>query len=734
MGLSYRLLRSVIWLLTRTVLRVRIVGRENIPLTGPALLICNHISYADGFLVGICVPRFTRFLVSRPHYKSRTLHWLFRTVQVLPAGGGGPREAVESVARAREELRQGHLVCVFPEGEMSRTGNLLPFRKGFEKIAEGLDIPVIPLHLDRLWETIFSFRGGRFFWKWPGRIPYPVTVSFGQPLPSTAEAPQVRQAVLELGREAVEYRRTPGDLLHLRFLNVAKRHWFSFSMADSTGKQLTYGRALVASLLLSRWIRKHRPRESMVGLLLPSSVGGALANIAVLLAGKVPVNLNFTAGPTAMATAIEQCGIRTLLTSRRFLARAKLEEIEGMVFLEEVLPQITFWQKALVSLSAFVLPSRVLRFWYAREPVRPHSLAAVIFSSGSTGIPKGVMLSHHNVLSNVEGIEQVFWVTATDRIMGVLPFFHSFGFTGTLWFPLLAGIGVAYHTNPLDAKTIGEMVSRYRATILVSAPTFTAGYLRRCTAEEFATLRYAIVGSEKLQQSLAESFKEKYHLDLLEGYGCTEMAPIISVNVPNVADGGVRQTGLKMGTVGHPIPGVVAKVVDLETGEPLPANKEGMLLVKGPNRMMGYLGQLEKTAEVLRNGWYVTGDISCIDEDGFIRITDRAVRFSKIAGEMVPHLKVEERISEMIDGLPCAVTSITAEQKGERLMAFYSNKDVAPSELWDRLCRSDLPKLWIPKRHDLFCIETIPTLATGKTDLLEIRNMARQMAKAERYQ
>ena len=444
----------------------------------------------------------------------------------------------------------------------------------------------------------------------------------------------------------------------------------------------------------------------------------------------MPVNLNFTAGPAAMATAIEQCEIQTLLTSRRFLARAKLGEIEGMVFLEELLPQITFWQKVMVSLSAFVLPSRVLRFWYAREAIRPDSLAVVIFSSGSTGIPKGVMLSHHNVLSNVEGIQQVFRITGTDRMMGVLPFFHSFGFTGSLWFPLLAGIGVAYHTNPLDAKTIGEMVSRYRATILVSAPTFTAAYLRRCTAEEFATLRYAIVGSEKLQQSLAERFKEKYHLDLLEGYGCTEMAPNISVNFPDVADGGVRQTGSKMGTVGHPIPGVVAKVVDLETGEPLPSNTEGMLLVKGPNQMMGYLSQPEKTAEVLRNGWYITGDIASIDDDGFIRITDRVTRFSKIAGEMVPHLRVEEKVREMIGGLPCAVTAISDERKGERLVAFYNNQDVAPSELWDRLCRSDLPKLWIPKRDDLFCIETIPTLATGKTDLLEIRNMARQMAKA----
>jgi len=727
--LSHWLLRSIFWLIIHTVFRVRIVGRENIPWSGPALLLCNHISYADGPLVGVCVPRITRFLVSIPHFKSKTLQWLFRWVQAIPAGGGSPREAVESIERAREELRQGHVVCIFPEGGMSRTGNLAPFHKGFEKIAEELDIPVIPVHLDRLWETIFSFRGGRFFWKWPGRIPYLVTVSFGQPLPSTATAQQVRQAVLELGSEAVEYRRTPEDLLHLRFIKTAKRHWFSFSMADSTGHQLTYGRALVASLLLSRWIRRHCSSESKVGLLLPSSVGGALVNIAALLAGKVPVNLNFTTGPAAITTAIGQCEIRTLLTSRQFLAKAKLEEIEGMVFLEEVLPQITLWQKATVSLSAFVLPSRVLRFWYANEPTRPHSLAAVVFSSGSTGIPKGVMLSHHNVLSNVEGIEQVFWFTGTDRMMGVLPFFHSFGLTGTLWFPLLAGIGVVYHTNPLDAKTIGEMVSRYRATILVSAPTFTAAYLRRCTTEEFATLRYIIVGSEKLPESLAERFKEKFHLDLLEGYGCTEMAPIISVNIPNVADGDVRQTGLKMGTVGHPIPGVIAKVVDLDTGETLPTNTEGMLLVKGPNRMMGYLGQPERTAEVLRNGWYVTGDISSIDKDGFIRITDRLVRFSKIGGEMVSHLKIEERISEMTDGFPCTVTSIPDEKKGERLVAFYSYKNFVPGELWNRLRRSDLPKLWIPKRDDLICIETIPTLATGKTDLRQIRIMARQMAK-----
>jgi acyl-[acyl-carrier-protein]-phospholipid O-acyltransferase/long-chain-fatty-acid--[acyl-carrier-protein] ligase len=281
----------------------------------------------------------------------------------------------------------------------------------------------------------------------------------------------------------------------------------------------------------------------------------------------------------------------------------------------------------------------------------------------------------------------------------------------------------------MDAKTIGEMVAAYKASILISTPTFYAGYLRRCAAEEFSSLRYAIAGAEKLREPIAKTFKEKYGLDLLEGYGCTEMGPVVAVNIPDVWQGREQQTGLKPGTVGHPIPGVVAKVVDSETGKTLSPGEEGLLLVKGPSRMMGYWGQPEKTAEVLQNGWYITGDIASIDDDGFIKITDRLSRFSKIGGEMVPHIKIEEAINQIVGNQSCAVTAVPDEQKGERLVVFYSQKEIGPEELWDRLNQTDLPKLWIPKRENLYCIEAIPVLGTGKVDLKGLKAIA---IKAER--
>ncbi|MGH7768222.1 MAG: AMP-binding protein, partial [Candidatus Binatia bacterium] len=313
------------------------------------------------------------------------------------------------------------------------------------------------------------------------------------------------------------------------------------------------------------------------------------------------------------------------------------------------------------------------------------------------------------------------------RMMGVLPFFHSFGFSGTLWFPLIAGFGAVYHPNPLDAKTIGELVAKYKATILISTPTFYAAYLKRCSPEQFASLRFAVAGAEKVREPLAREFKEKYGLDLLEGYGCTEMAPVISVNIPDVDHGSEHQTGLKRGTVGHPIPGVAARVVDPDTGETLPAGREGLLLVKGPNRMLGYLGDPEKTREVFRDGWYVTGDIATIDEEGFIRITDRLSRFSKIGGEMVPHIKLEEAVNRILGDQSCVVVSAPDEQKGERLVVLYIRKEIAPEELWSRLNQTDLPKLWIPRRDSFFLVEEIPLLGTGKVDLNQAKKMAVEM-------
>ena len=718
------LIRFILWILTNTIYKIRIVGHQNIPFQGPALLICNHISFIDPLLVGSCTQRFISFMVTRPYYNLKTLQWFFRLMKSIPVSDKNRKDILKSIEQARDELRKGNMVCIFAEGAISRTGNLLPFKRGFERMVEGLDVPVIPVHLDRIWGSIFSFSEGRFFWKWPRCFRYSVTVSFGQPMLSTVKTREVRQKITELGSEAVQYRRTPCDLLHLRFIRIAKRRWFSFCMTDSGSKELTYGKTLVGSLSLAKWIIKQRPDDPMVGILLPASVAGAMANIAVLMAGKVSVNLNFTSGQEAMASAIRQCSIKTILTSRRFLEKVKLEKMEEMVFLEDMIKEITPLQKFLNILIALLIPSGMIQRFILHEKRRPEDLATVIFSSGSTGIPKGVMLSHHNILSNIEGFSQVFKLTGADRLMGVLPFFHSFGFTATIWFPIISGFGVGYHPNPMDAKTIGEMVYKYKATVMLSTPTFCTAYLKKCTETEFSSLRYVVAGAEKLSEPVAKAFKEKYGLDLLEGYGCTEMGPVVSVNMHNVEHWTVRQIGFKPGTVGHPIPGVVAKVVDPETYESLQCGKEGLLLVKGPSRMIGYLGLPEMTKEVLQDGWYITGDIASIDEDGFITITDRLYRFSKIGGEMVPHVKVEDSINKLLGEAECVVTSIPDKDRGESLVVLHTHMDITAEEIWKQLCKIDIPRLWLPKRENIYYIDAIPTLGSGKIDMKQIRIIA----------
>ncbi len=490
-------------------------------------------------------------------------------------------------------------------------------------------------------------------------------------------------------------------------------------MADSTGRELTFGRALVGSLLLARAIRRHVPDGGSIGLLLPASVGGALANIAASIAGRVPVNLNFTAGRDATAAAIDRCGISTVLTSRAFLAKAGLPHTPGMLFLEDILKETSARAKASTLIAARLLPASLVERCFL-APADPERLATVIFSSGSTGVPKGVMLTHRNVLANIDGANALFRLTSDDLVLGVLPFFHSFGYTITLWLPLVVGFGAAYHPNPTDAKTIGEMAAKYGATLLISTPTFCAAYVRKCQREQFATIRLAIVGAERLREPIALAFKEKFGIDLIEGYGCTEMAPVVAVNVPDAAG-----TGARAGTVGRPLPGISAKVVDPETGEGPLVGKEGLLLVTGPNQMRGYLGEPDLTRDAQRDGWYVTGDIATVDEDGFIRITDRLSRFSKIAGEMVPHMKVEEQLQALLrDPHVCVVTAVPDAAKGERLVALYTDPDMPAHEVWERLSRCELPKLWIPKREDLHIVESIPTLGTGKVDLRAVREVA----------
>ena len=729
------MIRLCFFLLTHTFYRIEVRGAENMPRRGPALLVCNHISFADPFLIGACTPRFIRFLMYRHFYETRGIHWLAKLMGAIPISEADkPRELVESLRVAQGRLREDELVCIFAEGTITRTGNLLRFRRGFERITRGLTVPIIPVHLDRVWGSIFSFERGRFFFKWPRRIPYRVTVSFGAPLPANADAFQVRQAVMALSADAFARRGGSQRPLPELFLDTARRNWRRFAMADSTGRRVSFGQALIGALLFRRQIVKQWPGEKMIGVLLPPSIPGALLNFGISLAGRVPVNLNYTASKQSMKIAVERSGVKTIITTEKLLTRLGIEKQPGMVMIEDVAKSFTKSDKLLWAAIARVVPSVLLRRWLIPHGVKLDSLATVIFSSGSTGTPKGVMLSHRNIVSNLEGVQQTINVNRSDCLLGILPFFHSFGFSIGLWLPAISGFGVAYHSNPLEARKVGELCREFHVTIMISTPTFVGEYVRRCEAEDFASLRVAIVGAEKMRPELADAFRGKFHLELLQGYGCTELSPVVSVENSGYTGGESKQVGAKPGSVGHPIPGVAVRIVNPETFETLGAGQDGMLLVKGPSVMAGYLDEPEKTRQVMwEDGWYITGDVARLDEDGFIQVTDRLSRFSKIGGEMVSHVQVEDALHHALGCIEprLVVTSIADEQKGERFVVLYTDLGMTVDELLKRMRDSGLPKLWVPRKENFFAVPALPYLGSGKLDLKQVKETAQRLAAAQ---
>jgi acyl-[acyl-carrier-protein]-phospholipid O-acyltransferase/long-chain-fatty-acid--[acyl-carrier-protein] ligase len=612
---------------------------------------------------------------------------------------------------------------------------------------KGVEVPIIPVNLDGVWGSIFSFDRGRFLWKMPRQIPYRVTVSFGKPMPATSSAVEVRSAVQELQAAAFETRKASMKTLDRAFVRTARHRPWRFFMVDGKTPRVSFGSALNQTLYIARRLRRHIGEQPMVGVLLPPSVGGALTNYALMLMGRVPVNLNYTSSNETLASCVEQCGLDLVITSKAFVERFPNMTIpRRTLLLEDALSSPRFSEKLSALTMAWLMPATLLKRALGAHRVKPISkvigaagtgnaspmddLATVIFSSGSTGDPKGVMLSHFNIASNISQVTQVFMLDGGDRILGILPFFHSFGFTAGLWLPAVQGVGVIFHPNPLDAQVIGGLVEKYKVTFLVATPTFLQAYMRRCTPESFGSLQYVLVGAEKLPERIAVAFEDQFGIRPLEGYGCTECSPVVTVNGKDYRAPGFRQVAAKRGKIGHPLPGVTVKVVDIETGQPVAPGNSGMLLVKGPNIMRGYLGKPDKTAEVLRDGWYTTGDVGMIEEDGFVTITDRLSRFSKIGGEMVPHIRIEEKLHELADATEqvFAVTAVPDEKKGERIIVIHTLPAAKLAAVLEKLSQSDLPALWRPKAHQFVHVDSIPSLGTGKMDLRAIKTLATQLA------
>lgn len=719
--------RFVVWLLSRTIYRIRIVGRENLPQTGGALLVPNHVSWIDAIMLLLTTSRPIRIIAYAGNFDSRLMRWWANLWGAILLGDN-PKAIIRALKTATDALNNGELVCIFPEGAITRTGQLQAFKPGMMKILKGTDAPVIPVYLDGLWGSVFSFDRGKFFWKWPRRWPYRVSIHFGKAIADPDDVHHIRRMVQDLGAKAVRERSENTVALIETFIRKCKKRCCKVKVADSMGGQLSGVQLLTRTLVLRRLLRRHvlQDNEQYVGLLLPPSLGGVVANMALSVDRRVTVNLNYTVSSEVLNACIAHADIKHVLTSRKFMEKMDFDLDTEVVYLEDFKDKPTTGDKLCSALAAYLMPAGMLARSLGSHKTQGSDVLTVIFTSGSTGTPKGVMLTHANIASQVDAIEQVASLTNRDVFIGTLPFFHSLGFTVTLWAVMTLDLKAAYHFSPLDAKQVGKLCKEHRGTLLLSTPTFLRGYLRRCEPDELSSLEVLVTGAEKLPKDVADKFEERFGVRPVEGYGTTELSPLASVNIPPSRSAGIV-IDCKEGTVGQPVPGVGAKVVDLETGEELGANTPGMLMITGPNVMKGYLGREDLTAEVIKDGWYVTGDVAVIDDEGFIKITGRESRFSKIGGEMVPHIQIEEMLNELLnaqEALIAAVTAVPDAKKGERLIVLHTQLTQSVDDLRKSLSGRGLPNIYIPSA-DSFCqVESLPVLGTGKLDLKGIKQVA----------
>jgi acyl-[acyl-carrier-protein]-phospholipid O-acyltransferase/long-chain-fatty-acid--[acyl-carrier-protein] ligase len=725
------LIRFCFILLTRTVYTLRMRGLENLPKEGPAVLVSNHISFVDALLVMAAVDRPVHFIMSEYYFSKWWMRPIFKLLGCLPvATNSSPRTLIESLKSAGKYLDQGEILCIFPEGQISHTGMLQPFRRGIEVILRGRDCPIVPLYLDGVWGSVFSYKGGRFVFKMPRNFTIQTTVTFGAPMVANSTIAQIREAIKALENNAWDARKEDQKPMPLRFIWEARKHPFKLAAVDAVSGKVSSIKLLAGAVALARSMKTQWADQEFVGLMLPTSVGAVLANLSATLAGKGVVNINFTSGREGVASCVHQAGLKQVITTRGLLTKIEnpLPKDVECLYLEDLMIALTPWQKwAALGMAFFADPYNLQRTCGMTREFSPDDPLNIIFTSGSTGEPKGVVLSHFNISSNVESVGQVLpSMLKRHRLLNALPLFHSFG-TMMMWLGLTHGHPLVLQPNPLDYGAVGELVWKHKATLMMTTPTFLRGYMKRVNPGQFGTLKAILTGAEKLNEQLALQFEKEFGIRPVEGYGATECSPAIATCTMTVRDQGICQIGAILGSVGQPLPGVVVKIVHPETFEDLPIGESGLLLVKGPNVMCGYLNRPDLTEKVIKDGWYITGDIANLDDDGFIMITDRLSRFSKIGGEMVPHMRVEEALHQAAQSQEqlFAVTAVPCPDKGERLAVLHTYQADRIGGLLTRLSQLGLPNLYLPRLDHFIQVETLPFLGTGKLDLRAAREIAK---------
>ena len=725
--------RFVATLVRVTCLRIRVDGPGRIPSKGPAMLVANHVAFFDFLVILSITWRPVHFMVQEDFFRIPLLAILFRMLGILKVPSARHPQALRRFFKEiQNRLRCGEVVCVFPEGGISENGLLQQFHAGIDNmIPSDIDVPVIPIRVGMFWGRLLAFHQQKMHFLAPRYLRVQTMVTIGNPIDPHMGGFRLRQLISEMGADS-EKQPFPGELpIHTAFFREARRHPFHWSYKDFGGKAARGFPLLVKVLVLSKQVRKLDPGEpgGYVGVLLPNCSALCATILAVLCADRQPTILNYSTGAAVMAQSMERAGVKLVLTSRKFLEKLNITDFPNAVCLEDVAPKITPAEKRRCLFDALLLPWRLLARKYAPESAFDLNRTAVLlFSSGSTGKPKGVILSHRNINSNIYSFWRCITWSRDYRIIGCLPVFHAFGFTVGFAFPAMSGTRVVFLTNFLDATLALKLIETEKIRLMVTTPTFLLNYLRRATPEQLRSLRLVITGAEKLRSDIIRRFEAICPgRTIVEGYGCTELSPIVSVNFArNILLEG-KAVG-KPDSIGAELPGIHVRITDPATGEELPPYRSGMMEVKGGLVMQGYLNDPEQTAKVMHGDYYRTGDIASMSPDGYITITGRLSRFSKIGGEMVPHELVERAISELLEceSHSVAVTGRSDPKRGEKLMVIHSIPDLNPTEIIMGLRRQELPNLWIPKADDFFYMEKLPLLGNGKLDLQKLKAIAEE--------
>jgi acyl-[acyl-carrier-protein]-phospholipid O-acyltransferase / long-chain-fatty-acid--[acyl-carrier-protein] ligase len=706
--------------------RLEVLGLKNMPETGGVLMLGNHISWIDWGIIQMASPRPIRFVMIRNIYERWYLKWFLDIFNVIPVSTGASKGALQEI---NDSLNNGDVVCLFPEGTISRTGQLAEFQRGYEKAAENANAVILPFYIRGLWGSWFSRSSEKLKNIRSTGIKQDIIVSFGEQLSIETTPENLKKRIFDLSIDSWEHYTSNLPTIGSAFIDTAKRNGDELTVADSIAGSLNGNKFLTGVICFSRLIKKYS-KEQNIGLLLPTSSAGSIANMACILRGKTVVNLNFTASREALQGAVNKAGIKSIYTSRKFMDKLVKKGVDlndafpdsQFLYMEDLKEEISKSTSLITLLTVIASPACLLKLLYCKK-ADINSPAAILFSSGSEGTPKGVMLSHRNIMSNLKQISDMLNTQDTDVVLASLPLFHAFGLTVTTFMPLVEGIPMVCHPDPTDAVNIAKAIAKYRATIFCGTSTFLRLYTknRRIHPLMLESLRIVIAGAEKLSPDVREAFKLKFNKDIYEGYGATETTPVASVNIPDALDVNYWQVqmGNKLGTVGMPLPGSSFRIVDPESLEELATGEDGLILIGGTQVMLGYLDDKEKTDEVITEiegkRWYKTGDKGHLDEDGFLTIVDRYSRFAKLGGEMVSLTAVEETIRAALDKpeLELVAINLPDEKKGEKIVMLIA-EETELEQIKKAMLEAKANPLMIPSA--VKAVDEIPKLGSGKTD------------------